>query len=204
MAATIAIADTERAEFSCGSFRDMKAFVKEPAMQGLRSLKALGPLSVGLIMLTGTVRGESPAPLAPLQFLLGEWKGIGDQEGATGGFTFAPGVQARVIVRTNHSNTPPGGGKPASRHDDLMVIYVDAGLVQAEYFDSEGHVIRYVAEARPGEVVFLSEIKTSEPRYRLTYSRASATTLNGKFDVAPPGTPDAFAPYLSWAARKVK
>jgi hypothetical protein len=107
-------------------------------MQRRRFLKALAPLSVGLIMLTGTVGGESPAPLAPFQFLLGEWKGIGDQAGATGGFTF------------------------------------------------------------------LSEIKTSEPRYRLMYTRGSATTLNGKFEVAPPGKPEEFAPYLSWASRKVK
>jgi hypothetical protein len=40
-----------------------------------------------------------------------------------------------------------------------MVIYVDAGVVRADYFDSENHVIRYVAEARPGEVVFVSETK---------------------------------------------
>ncbi len=85
-----------------------------------------------------------------------------------------------------------------------MVIYVDAGIVKADYFDDEGHVIRYVAEARPGEVVFLSEIKASEPRYRLTYAQGSSTRLNGTFDVAPPGKPDAFAPYLSWTARKVK
>jgi hypothetical protein len=167
-------------------------------------LLALGPVSLVLIVLTGTMRGQSPSPLAPFQFLLGEWEGISDQAGATGGFSFAPGVQDRVIVRTNYSNTPPGGGRPASRHDDLMVIYVDASLVKADYFDSEGHVIRYVADARPGEVVFLSEIKASEPRYRLTYTRGSATTLNGTFDVAPPGKPEAFAPYLSWTARKVK
>ena len=29
-------------------------------------------------------------------------------------------------------------------------------------------------------------------------------TLNGRFDVAPPGKPEAFAPYLSWTARKLK
>jgi hypothetical protein len=173
-------------------------------MHRRRFLRAIGPMSLLPIVLTGPVRGQSPAPLAPLQFLLGDWEGIGDQAGATGGFTFASGLQDRVIVRTNFSNTPPSGGRPASRHDDLMVIYVDAGLVKAEYFDSEGHVIRYVADARPGEVVFLSEIKTSEPRYRLTYTRASAATLNGTFDVAPPGKPEAFAPYLSWTARKVK
>ena len=166
-------------------------------------VRALGSVSLALCMLTGTARGQSPATLASFQFLLGQWEGIGDQAGATGGFTFAPSVQDRVIVRTNYSNTPPNGGKPASRHDDLMVIYIDAGVVKANYFDSEDHVIRYVAEARSGEVVFVSEIKPSEPRYRLTYTRRSET-LVGKFEMAPPGKPESFSPYLSWTARKVK
>jgi hypothetical protein len=89
-------------------------------------LRAVGSVSLALIMLTRTARAESPVPLTPFQFLIGQWEGIGDQAGATGGFTFAPGVQDRVIVRTNYSNTPASGGKPASRHDDLMVIYVEA------------------------------------------------------------------------------
>ena len=165
--------------------------------------RALGSLSFALILLTGTARGQSPATLASFQFLLGQWEGIGEQEGATGGFTFALGVQDRVIVRTNYSNTPAMVNKPASRHDDLMVIYVDAGVVKADYFDSENHVIRYVAEARSGEVMFLSETRASEPRYRLTYTRASETLI-GRFDVAPPGKPDSFSPYLSWTARKIK
>jgi len=75
-----------------------------------------------LISLAGATRAESPAPLGPLQFLLGEWEGIGDRAGASGAFTFAPSVQDRIIVRTNYSKTPPNGGRPASRHDDLMVI----------------------------------------------------------------------------------
>jgi hypothetical protein len=166
-------------------------------------LRVFGSVSLALILLTGTAGGESPATLASFQFLLGQWEAIGDQAGATGGFTFSPGVQDRVIVRTNYSDTPAIGGKPASRHDDLMVIYVDAGIVKADYFDSENHVIRYVAEVRPGQVMFLSEIKPSEPRYRLTYTRAS-DVLNGKFELAPPGRPESFSPYLSWTARKIK
>jgi len=166
--------------------------------------RALGSVSLALIMSSGTARGESPAPLAPFQFLLGQWEGIGDQAGATGGFTFATSVQDRVIVRTNYSNTPANNGKPASRHDDLMVIYTDGGVVKADYFDSENHVIRYVAQARPGEVVFVSEARASEPRYRLSYTRSSATTIKGTFEIAPPGRPDAFSPYLTWAAQKVR
>jgi hypothetical protein len=167
-------------------------------------LRALGLMSLALIMLTGTARGDSPETLASFQFLLGQWEGIGDQAGATGGFTFAPNVQDRVIVRTNYSNTPAIGGEPASRHDDLMVIYVDGDIVKAVYFDSESHVIRYVAEARSGEVVFVSEAKASEPRFRLSYTRSSATTLKGTFEIAPAGQPNAFSPYLTWAAQKVR
>ena len=167
-------------------------------------LHLFGSVSLLLIMWTGAARGESPTTLASFQFLLGQWEGIGDQAGATGRFTFAAGVQDRVIVRTNYSNTPATGDKPMSRHDDLMVIYIDAGVVKADYFDSENHVIRYVAEARSGEVMLLSEIKPSELRYRLTYTRDSATTLIGKFEVAPPGKPESFTPYLSWTARKLK
>jgi hypothetical protein len=166
--------------------------------------RALGAVSLALIVWTAAPRAEGPATLASFQFLLGEWEGIGDQAGATGGFTFVAGVQDHVIMRTNYSNTPATATTPASRHDDLMVIYVDAGIVKADYFDNEGHVIRYVAEARPNEVVLVSEIKPAEPRYRLSYVRRSATTINGTFEVAPPGKPDAFTPYLSWAARKIK
>ena len=166
--------------------------------------RTVGSVFLVWVALAGAARAEGPAPLAPLHFLLGQWEGIGDQAGATGGFTFAPGVQDHVIVRTNYSITPAQGGKPASRHDDMMVIYVDAGAVKADYFDNEDHVIRYVAEARPGAVTFVSEIKASEPRYRLSYTRESATAIKGTFEVAPPGKAESFALYLTWTARKVQ
>ena len=171
-------------------------------MQYRRWLQALVTVGVASTPSTAAIRAERPAPLAALQFLVGDWEGIGDQGGATGGFTFSARVQDQVIVRTNYSDTPATADKSASRHDDLMVIHVDAGLVKADYFDSEGHVIRYVVEGRPGVVVFLSDIKPAEPRYRLTYRQAPATTLLGTFEIAPPGRPDAFAPYLSWSARR--
>jgi hypothetical protein len=158
---------------------------------------------VVLVALTngGRLYADIPPPFAPLQFLLGRWVGVGDQAGATGAFTFALDVQNHVIVRTNYSNTPASAGRPASRHDDLMVIYIEGGSVKADYFDSEGHVIRYVATATSEVVVFTSDSRVSEPRYRLTYRRgATADTLVGTFEIAPPGAPDAFAPYLSWTA----
>jgi hypothetical protein len=155
-------------------------------------------------MASSALRAEPPAALAQLQFLLGDWEAAGDQAGATGGSTFAANVQGHVIVRTNYSDAPASGGTPASRHDDLMVIYVEGNVVKADYFDNEGHVIRYAVSANADQVVFVSDIMSAEPRFRLTYTRTSPTTLKGRFEIAPPGKPDAFAPYLSWTAHKKK
>jgi hypothetical protein len=160
----------------------------------------------GLFVLLSFIgaQAQSTSRLEPLRFLLGEWQGIGDQAGASGGFTFSSSVQGRVIVRTNYSDTPATATSQASRHEDLMVIYVEGDAVKADYFDNEGHVIRYVVEPRPGAVVFLSDVRPGEPRYRLTYTRADDGTIAGGFEIAPPGKPDAFAAYLSWRARKIR
>ncbi|HET6956211.1 MAG TPA: hypothetical protein VFI56_06505 [Vicinamibacterales bacterium] len=171
-----------------------------------RRQRALAWCLAGLVgvLFCVAAQAQSASRLEPLRFLLGEWQGIGDQAGATGGFTFSATVQDRVIVRTNYSNTPATAGSPASRHDDLMVIYVEGDAVKADYFDNEGHVIRYLVQPRPGGVVFVSEIRPGEPRYRLTYTRADDATITGGFEVAPPGRPDEFAAYLSWRARKIR
>ncbi len=62
------------------------------------------------MVLTVVALAQSDALLAPLQFPLGEREGVGDQAGATGGFTLAPGVQDRIIVRTNYAMALPPYG----------------------------------------------------------------------------------------------
>jgi hypothetical protein len=173
-------------------------------MRRRRRALAWGFAGFMIALSSGATEAQTVSRLEPLRFLLGEWQGIGDQAGATGGFTFRSTVQDRVIVRTNYSDTPATAGSAASRHDDLMVIYVDGDAVKADYFDNEGHVIRYLVQLRPGNVVFVSEVRAAEPRYRLTYVRAEDGTITGSFEVAPPGRPEAFAPYLSWRARKTR
>lgn len=147
-----------------------------------------------------------PKELASLGFLLGGWDGggSGTPGQGSGGTSFATGLQDRVIVRTNFAVMAATDKTPAARHDDLMIIYVDErGGVRADYYDNEGHVIRYAVTAPgPGRAVFVSEVAAAAPRYRLTYDTAPDGVVKGSFSVAPPGKPDAFTPYLTWDMRR--
>lgn len=143
-----------------------------------------------------------PKELAPLVFLLGDWDGGGGGTPGqgSGGTSFAAGLQDRVVVRTNFAVTAATDKAAASRHDDLMIVYVDdRGSVRADYYDNEGHVIRYAVTADgQGRVLFTSDPVASAPRYQLTYAAAPGGVVKGVFAIAPPGRPDAFTPYLTW------
>jgi len=154
----------------------------------------------------GAIAGaQTPAPLQPLGFLIGDWEAVGTPPGESGAFIFSLAVQERIIVRTNYAQYPARDGRPATRHDDLMVIFPEGDALRADYFDSEQHVIHYTVTPRsPTEVVFLSDVKPSEPRYRLTYTLGDDRLLKGAFDIAAPGAPEAFKSYLTWSARRLK
>jgi hypothetical protein len=111
-----------------------------------------------------------------------------------------------VVLRTSFAEYPSAQGKPGSRHDDLMVIYALPGAgVRADYYDSEGHVIRYeVNSPGPGRAVFLSEPIGNRPCFRLSYALRPGGILAGEFATAPPDAPEAFKPYLTWESRKRK
>src|SRR5215831_12543167 len=154
-----------------------------------------------LLAATAGVRAQSD-PIAALRFLIGDWQAIDTAPGETGAFTFKLTVQNHVIVRTNEAIYAATADRPASRHDDLLVIYAENGSLKADYFDNEGHVIRYSVQSKPQAVVFVSDPSPREPRYRLTYSVGADGVLLGSFELAGPGSPDAFKPYLSWKARR--
>jgi hypothetical protein len=149
----------------------------------------------------------APGPLDPLSFLLGTWEGVGSGKPgeATGQATFAPGLQGRIMTRTSYADTPATSTAPASRHDDLLIIYAaEDGRLRADYWDNEGHVIRYaVSVPSARSAIFVSDIVTGAPRYRLTYQMGADGALRGTFAVAPPGKPEDFAQYLAWDSRKV-
>jgi hypothetical protein len=141
--------------------------------------------------------------LAQLNFLIGRWQAIDTAAGESGSFTFELAVQDHVLLRRNEAIYEATDRRPASRHDDLMAIYSEGGSLKADYFDNEGHVIRYSVQPRDGNrVVFVSDVKPSEPRYRLSYSIGADDILTGTFEIAATGSGDAFKPYLSWRARR--
>jgi hypothetical protein len=166
---------------------------------------ALAVVFVAAVGLTAAGRAQTQTDLSALAFLLGDWDAVGLPRGESGAFNFSLAVQDRIIVRTNYAKYPAREGKPATRHDDLMVIFVEGGGIKADYFDSEKHVIHYIVEVRgPRDVVFVSEPKESEPRYRLAYSLGADGLLKGTFETAASRSPDDFKPLLTWSARKLK
>jgi hypothetical protein len=141
-------------------------------------------------------------------FFLGEWigKGGGQPGQGSGGFSFSFDIQKRVIVRKNYADYPATKDRPAFSHNDLMVIYKESGdSTRAIYWDNEGHIIHYTV-SMPGDtnsVTFLSDLKTSEPRYRLTYTKADDKSVKITFEIASPRNPETFLKYIeSEATRK--
>jgi hypothetical protein len=152
-------------------------------------------------------QAKDDAAWAPLRFLLGEWVGEGSGEPGqgTGGFSFQPDLQGKILVRRNYARYPASKDRPAYAHDDLLIVYAEPGRIgwQAVYFDNEGHVIHYaVSIPAVGIWEFLSEVQPDRPRYRLTYRKAGADTLTLKFEIAPPGKPEGFTSYIEARARR--
>jgi hypothetical protein len=140
----------------------------------------------------------------PAQFLVGHWtgEGTGQPGNGSGAFSFTADLAGHVLVRKSFADYPAADGKPAFRHDDLMIVYRDEtshGLL-AIYFDSEGHVIRYSASPAGGGVVFLSDGAASQARYRMTFTPAGQDSLKIKFEVAAPGKE--FVTYIEAGAHR--
>ena len=164
-----------------------------------------------ITFLCSTVYAGSPTDTwKALQSLVGTWEGVGEGGPGSGGgqFSFSSDLLDRIIVRKNHSEYPASEGRPAIVHDDLLVAYQEDSTrgVRAIYFDNEGHVINYAVDASPDgkTVTFLSAPASSGPRYRQSYVRKDGEELVLRFEIAPPGKPDAFKMYLEGKARRKK
>ncbi len=180
-------------------------------MNRYKGIGILPVLCMLVVLFNNPVRAIAQ-PMTPVpdwhawHFLMGEWIGDGNGEPGqgAGGFSFSIELQGRILVRHNYANYPATKDRPAFRHNDLMVIYKDAGSTKADYFDNEGHVIHYLVDfsGDSSSIIFISAESDSEPRYRLTYAEKKGDTLSLSFDIAPPAKPEEFRQYISAAAHK--
>jgi hypothetical protein len=161
-----------------------------------------------LCLCAASLGAQAPDPWKDLGFLLGEWtgEGGGSPGQAMGAYSFLPELGGKILVRRNVADYPAAGGKPAVHHEDVMTVYREAGNQPpaAIYFDSEGHVIHYSVEidAAAKLVRFVSPTVPNQPRYRLTYRETGKNLVAGKFEIAAPDKPEAFATYLDWISRR--
>ena len=155
----------------------------------------------------GGTTDRRPEPWAGLRFLVGDWKGEGGPDSGRGEFSFHFELGREILVRRSFAEYPATGNRAAFRHDDLLVVYAEPGHPElaAIYFDGEGHVIHYLVTgtADGKSAVFLSESVGGAPHYRLTYERVSDDGVDVKFEIAPPGEPSRFEPYLAARCHRV-
>ena len=116
----------------------------------MRKVLAIVALLLGsgpaLVRAQGAPPVAAPAVLAPsspldsLRFLLGTWQGEGKgQPGqGRGSASFEPDLGGRVLIRRSRSEYPATAGRPATIHEDLMVISVapGGGNFEAMYFET--------------------------------------------------------------------
>lgn len=161
-------------------------------------------LAIGVLPLAA-----QPAPAMPdwntWKFVMGEW--IGDGSGApgegTGGFTFGPELGGRILVRHSRAEYPATKDRPAVNHVDLLIIYQEAGATKGSYWDNEGHFIAYDASIGPdGAITLVSPVVQGAPRFRFVYEPLSDGGVGMRFEMAPPGKPDAFQVYTKGTAHK--
>jgi len=145
---------------------------------------------------------------APYRFLVGTWtaEGHGEPGKGEGTFSFRLELQGKVLVRRNQLAFPATPQRPAITHEDLLVVYRDSGSpgYRAIYFDSEGYVIHYTAtfSGEGKALIFLSDASPGAPRQRLTYVQNGDGSLTVKFEIAPPGKPEAFVTHVEGVARR--
>lgn len=137
-------------------------------------------------------------------WLLGEWVGEGSGQPGTGGgtFVFSFDLDQKVIVRKSHSEYPASGNKPALKHDDLMIVYLDGNgnPSKAIYFDNEGHVINYTVTYSDNAIVLQSDRIPHVPVFRLTYTRLESGTVDTKFEMSQDG--EKFMTYIEGKSKK--
>ena len=161
---------------------------------------------VMLLLCASLAFAQSKSSCSSWDGLIGTWDAAAAADGSTGSTTFERDVQNKVIVRHNRAEYPATKDRPASLHDDLMVVYDDPTTQdrRAIYWDNEGHVIRYIATASADgcTLTLVAEPGTAGPHFRLTYTIHAPASIAGLFEIATPNAPSTFKKYLEWTMHR--
>jgi hypothetical protein len=148
---------------------------------------------------------QQNSPWSNWSWLIGEWKGEGSGLPGQGGgtFSFQTDLDGKILVRKSHSEFPASGNRPATKHDDLMIVSLDftGNPSKANYFDNEGHTINYTITYTTKSVVLLSEKTPNVPVFRLTYTSLDDQTVNTQFEMSQDGAK--FMTYIEGKSTKV-
>jgi len=110
----------------------------------------------------------------------------------------------KILIRKGHTEFPATDKKPASSHDDLMIISLDSNdnPTKAVYFDNEGHTINYNISYAGDTIVLTSEKINNLPVFQLTYLLLDNKTVNIKFEMSWDGVN--FMTYIEGKSKKTK
>ena len=157
------------------------------------------------LLISTTFAQQNPA-WKDWSWLMGEWKGEGGGQPGQGGgtFSFKTDLDGEILVRKSHSEYPASGNRPATIHDDLMIVSLDysGNPTKAVYFDNEGHTINYRISYGPNAIVLTSEKIANVPVFRLTYSLLDSQMVNTKFEMSQDG--DKFMTYVEGKSFRMK
>lgn len=146
-----------------------------------------------------------------LRYLLGTWNDesrTGEPGAATaGGESWKSELDARVLVRRGWCEFPSTGKRPAYRHEDLLILFAEAGsMVHGIFWDNEGHTISYreVRVDPSGKGMrLLSDPALPGPRQQLEYRFEPPDRVSAVFSILLPGAAG-FSPYLRWRSVRTR
>ena len=137
------------------------------------------------------------------RWLTGRWAGEGSGKPgqSSGSFSLLPDLGGKILLRKGHAIAPPRDGSAGIVHDDLLIISPgDGGAFRGDYYDNEGHVIRYGISIADSSIVMLSARTGKGPVFRLTYFRLAGGLVDVRFEMSPDGT--AFTVYTEGKCRR--